>query len=103
MEPPSLGRIESIKALYINAPVKKVWAVHADINKWAAWHAGITEASLNGRLAPGAVFRWKSGGLAIECWRTWKVTDELCCTSRPVESSTATRTKCEPRAGAGIG
>ncbi len=66
MEPPSLGRIESIKALYINAPVKKVWAVHTDINKWATWQADITEASLGGKLASGAVFRWKSGGMSIE-------------------------------------
>ena len=66
MEIPSFGKLESIKALYINAPVKKVWAVHADINKWAAWHPGITEASLNGKFAPGAVFRWKSGGMSIE-------------------------------------
>lgn len=66
MSIPSLGRIESIKALYINAPVKKVWAVHTDINKWATWQADITEASLGGRLASGAVFRWKSGGMSIE-------------------------------------
>jgi len=66
MEPPALGRIESIKALYIDAPVKKVWAVHTDINTWAAWHPGITEATLDGKLAQGAVFRWKSGGMSIE-------------------------------------
>ncbi len=66
MKPPAVGRIESIRSLYINAPVKKVWAVHADINTWAAWHPGITEATLDGKLAQGAVFRWKSGGMSIE-------------------------------------
>ena len=43
-----------------------------------------------------------TGGLATERWRTWNVTAVLCCSSFPVESSTATRTKCEPRAGGGI-
>ncbi|HSV96976.1 MAG TPA: SRPBCC family protein [Spirochaetota bacterium] len=63
---PFFGKLESIKALYVNAPVKKVWAIHADINKWPAWHPGITEAALGGKLAPGTVFHWKSGGMTIE-------------------------------------
>jgi uncharacterized protein YndB with AHSA1/START domain len=53
------------KELYIQAPPEVVWKIHTDINNWNQWHPDITEAHLEGPLAVGSIFRWKSGGLTI--------------------------------------
>ncbi len=59
------GTLESVKAVYINAPVSKVWKIHTDINQWKSWHPAVTAAALQGPLKAGSVFRWKSGGVPI--------------------------------------
>jgi hypothetical protein len=47
--------------LAIEAPPKVVWDVMVDINDWPSWNDDVKEASLEGQLSPGAVFRWKAG------------------------------------------
>jgi uncharacterized protein YndB with AHSA1/START domain len=53
------------KDIYIEAMPEVVWRTHADIDNWHRWHPGIAMARLEGPLATGTIFRWKSGGLAI--------------------------------------
>ncbi|MEV6324074.1 SRPBCC family protein [Nocardia sp. NPDC051787] len=50
----------------IAAPVEAVWALHTGIDDWTTWHTDITEARLNGSLAPGSRFRWSTAGLTID-------------------------------------
>jgi hypothetical protein len=45
----------------IDAPASVVWEVMSRIDEWPRWNKDITEASLEGELKPGSVFRWKSG------------------------------------------
>ena len=49
----------------INAPIEKVWQLLSEINAWSTWQHDISSAKLDGALAPGSVFRWKSGGSSI--------------------------------------
>ena len=49
----------------IEAPLEKVWRLHADVNSWPSWHADITDASLDGPLEPGAAFDWTSYGFGV--------------------------------------
>ena len=53
------------KEIFIQAPPEIVWKIHTDINGWSQWHPGITMARLDGPLAAGSVFRWKSGGFTL--------------------------------------
>ena len=53
------------KELFIQALPDIVWKIHTAINDWPQWQSGIDMAKLEGPLAIGSVFRWKSGGLAI--------------------------------------
>ena len=49
----------------IEAPLEKVWQLHVDVNSWPSWHSDITEANLEGSLAPGAFFDWTSYGFSV--------------------------------------
>lgn len=49
----------------IEAPPKRVWEVLSGIDRWPAWHAKISKAKLEGALAEGSRFRWKTGGVTI--------------------------------------
>lgn len=49
----------------IDAPLERIWALHTDINAWAAWNADVDHAELDGPLLPGSSFRWKTHGLDI--------------------------------------
>jgi len=51
--------------IMINAPLATIWQLLADIDHWSSWYPAVSQATLEGALAPGAVFRWKSGGTAI--------------------------------------
>jgi len=52
-------------AIEVSAPPETVWSLLSDIDHWSAWHPDIGEARLDGPLAPGSTFRWKSRGTAI--------------------------------------
>ena len=52
-------------AIFIVAPVDTVWAVLTNIDLWPKWQPEISHAKLEGPLAPGSSFRWRSSGLPI--------------------------------------
>jgi uncharacterized protein YndB with AHSA1/START domain len=45
----------------IAAAPELIWDLIAGINHWPYWNRGVKSASLNGPLAVGTEFRWKSG------------------------------------------
>ena len=45
----------------IEAPPETVWDVLTAIEDWPSWNPDVKEASLEGDVAPGTAFRWKSG------------------------------------------
>jgi hypothetical protein len=49
----------------IGAARDVVWDVLVSIEGWPDWNPDVTFASLEGRLEPGATFRWKSGGASL--------------------------------------
>ncbi|MER5784131.1 SRPBCC family protein [Streptomyces mobaraensis] len=49
----------------IDAPLERVWALHADIDSWACWNTDVDQARLDGPLLPGTSFHWKTHGLDI--------------------------------------
>jgi hypothetical protein len=51
--------------IMIQAPVEAIWQILADIDRWNSWYPAVSQAKLEGALAPGSIFRWKSGGTAI--------------------------------------
>ncbi len=51
--------------IMIRAPLATVWHILSDIDRWSTWNPDASQAKLEGLLTPGAVFRWKSGGLSI--------------------------------------
>ncbi|MDP9295828.1 MAG: SRPBCC family protein [Actinomycetota bacterium] len=46
--------------LQIAAPPETVWAVISDLPGWPSWNSEIKSITLEGPVAPGTVFRWKS-------------------------------------------
>lgn len=46
--------------VHIDAPPETVWSVMSDIESWPSWNPDVKQASLEGPLAPGSVFRWKA-------------------------------------------
>lgn len=51
--------------IMIHAPVETIWQLLSDIDRWSTWYPAVSQAKLEGALAPGSVFRWKSGGSTI--------------------------------------
>lgn len=52
-------------AIEIAADANRVWDLLADIDHWPLWHPAVSRARTDGPVAPGTVFRWKAGGIAI--------------------------------------
>ncbi|MFJ7586818.1 SRPBCC family protein [Streptomyces sp. NPDC097617] len=49
----------------IDAPPERVWDLHTRIDAWPGWNTHIDRAALDGPLAPGSSFGWKTHGLDI--------------------------------------
>ena len=49
----------------IQAKLETVWGIQTDIDRWSEWNPGVQWSKLNGPLAVGSVFRWKSRGSFI--------------------------------------
>lgn len=49
----------------IKAPLKAVWQLQTDIGQWQKWNADIESIQIDGPVAPGTQFVWKSGGVTI--------------------------------------
>src|SRR5215216_3433358 len=52
--------------ILIDAPLESVWGLHTDISSWSEWLADIDASTIEGPLAVGTVFHWKTYGLSIE-------------------------------------
>ncbi|MET8451972.1 SRPBCC family protein [Streptomyces sp. NPDC005209] len=50
----------------IAAPLERVWQLHTGIGFWPGWQPAITEARLDGPVAPGTTFHWVTAGLSID-------------------------------------
>lgn len=48
-------------SIQIAAAPETVWAVISDIPAWPTWNREVHSATLDGALATGSAFRWKSG------------------------------------------
>ncbi len=51
--------------ILIKASLEKVWRLLSDINQWSTWQPDISSAVLEGTLAPGNHFKWKSSGTPV--------------------------------------
>jgi hypothetical protein len=49
----------------IVAGIQSVWDIMAAIDRWPEWNPDVKEASLDGELAEGSRFRWRSGAVRI--------------------------------------
>jgi hypothetical protein len=58
----------------ITASPATVWEVLADLAAWPTWNRDVRSVSLEGPIAPGTVFRWKSGPASLVS--TLQVVDE---------------------------
>ncbi len=52
-------------SIHIKASPERVWAVLTDIPSWPRWNADIPMARMEGDLAIGDQFSWKTGGASI--------------------------------------
>ncbi len=59
--------------IQIAAPPETVWEVIADIAAWPSWNTDVKSMTLEGPVAPGSTFRWKSGSSSLVS--TLKVVD----------------------------
>jgi len=51
--------------IVIQAPIEKVWNLLSDIDRWPSWNPAISSSKLEGPLASGTSFRWKSKSAPI--------------------------------------
>jgi uncharacterized protein YndB with AHSA1/START domain len=61
----SNAKARSQATITIHAPVEKVWRLVVDVDNWPKWNKAVSTAHLEGPLATGSSFEWKSGGLGI--------------------------------------
>ncbi len=52
--------------ILIHAPAEKVYKVLTSVNHWPVWQNDVTEAHLQGAVAPDKRFVWKASGLKIK-------------------------------------
>ncbi|MFE9258555.1 SRPBCC family protein [Streptomyces sp. NPDC006879] len=50
----------------IDATLERLWQVHTGIDTWPCWQSDISEARLDGPVAPGTTFHWVTAGLSID-------------------------------------
>ncbi|MEQ8808804.1 MAG: SRPBCC family protein [Imperialibacter sp.] len=53
------------KEIIIDSPTAQVWKLLTSIGSWSAWNPEVSFATMNGSLAPGTSFDWKTGGTKI--------------------------------------
>jgi uncharacterized protein YndB with AHSA1/START domain len=62
---PAGAEVRSQASITIHSPIQRVWSLVVDIDRWPQWNKAVETAHLEGPVARGAVFTWKSGGLGI--------------------------------------
>ena len=60
MEIDQTAPIKAAGSLEMAASPDEVWTVMTDFRRWPEWNPQIREAKLEGPLAPGTSFRWRS-------------------------------------------
>ena len=58
---PLVGRSDVL----INASLERVWRLQTNVNYWSAWQPNVLEAEIDGRLAVGTVFRWRTAQITV--------------------------------------
>lgn len=53
----------SRQRLVVAAPIADVWRVHVDVANWPQWQRDISAASIDGPLAEGTRFEWRTAGI----------------------------------------
>jgi len=51
--------------VFVETSIERVWQLLADIERWPSWNRAVQAASLQGVVAPGSVFVWKSQGYTV--------------------------------------
>ena len=51
--------------VFIEASLERVWAAHTGVDSWPEWQPDVSRAKLEGPLAVGSVFRWRSRGANV--------------------------------------
>jgi uncharacterized protein YndB with AHSA1/START domain len=59
------ARAKSEATILIHAPLTRIWSLTTDVDRWPEWNKAVQSARLEGPVAPGSVFRWKSGGFSV--------------------------------------
>ncbi len=62
----SNAKVKALRTVEINADIRKVWQLLADIDNWKNWNSGITKSSFNGTPKAGDKFHWKTGGTNLQ-------------------------------------
>ena len=53
--------LASAAEVEIDAPIERVWTVLTSIERWPAWNPDVKSVSIDGPVAEGSTFRWKTG------------------------------------------
>ena len=61
MEVPRDAPVIATAEAEIAAPAEMVWDVLADFESWPEWNPDVKSLELEGPVAPGTVFRWRTG------------------------------------------
>jgi uncharacterized protein YndB with AHSA1/START domain len=59
------ARARSQASILIQAPLPRVWSLVTEVDHWPQWNRAVQSAHVEGRVAPGSVFRWRSGGINV--------------------------------------
>ena len=75
--------ITESRSVDIGASPIEVWAILTDIGRWPSWNPDVTEARLDGELASGTAFMWRSEqGTHTSVLRSVEAARELSWTGR---------------------
>lgn len=68
MEPSDVDRNAVVVVhhdIEVNAPVQRVWQIHADVPGWRRWQDEISDVDADGPLQVGHSFTWTSYGFTV--------------------------------------
>src|SRR5215470_9875791 len=60
-----MSAVHAAAEVQIEAPITMVWKTLTDFAHWSQWNNAVSRVHVVGPIAPGTVFRWKSGGAPI--------------------------------------
>ena len=93
---PAVARAET----EVSAPPESVWKLVAGIDGWPGWNPDVKSAALQGDLAPGSTFRWKTGpGTIVSTLREVDPPREIAWTGKTMGIAAVHVYRLEPREG----